>query len=57
MADQGTLLVVLDLCGIFVFAITGALVGVRKRLDIFGLRVLALRRNWHAPLPSGSASV
>ena len=27
MADQGTLLVVLDLCGIFVFAITGALVG------------------------------
>ncbi len=41
MADQGTLLVVLDLCGIFVFAITGALVGVRKRLDIFGVLVLA----------------
>ncbi len=41
MGDQGTLLVVLDLCGIFVFATTGALVGVRKRLDVFGVLVLA----------------
>ena len=31
----------LDLCGIFVFAISGALVGVRKQLDIFGVLVLA----------------
>jgi uncharacterized membrane protein YeiH len=34
-------LVVLDLVGIFVFAISGALVGVRKGLDLFGVLVLA----------------
>jgi uncharacterized membrane protein YeiH len=33
---------VLDLVGIFVFGITGALVGVRKQLDVFGILVLAL---------------
>jgi len=33
---------VLDLLGIFVFAITGALVGVRKSLDVFGVLVLAV---------------
>lgn len=37
----GLLLVVLDLTGIFVFAISGGLVAVRKRLDIFGVLVLA----------------
>jgi uncharacterized membrane protein YeiH len=36
-----TLLVVLDLVGIFVFAISGALVGVRRGLDVFGVLVLA----------------
>jgi uncharacterized membrane protein YeiH len=41
MAGQDTLLLVLDLAGIFVFAITGALVGVRKQFDIFGVLVLA----------------
>ena len=34
-------LVTLDLVGIFVFAISGALVGVNKRFDIFGVLVLA----------------
>jgi uncharacterized membrane protein YeiH len=34
-------LVTLDLVGIFVFAISGALVAVRKQLDIFGVLVLA----------------
>jgi len=34
-------LVVLDLVGIFVFAITGALVAVRKGLDVFAVLVLA----------------
>ncbi|MET1061167.1 MAG: trimeric intracellular cation channel family protein [Nocardioides sp.] len=34
-------LVVLDLVGIFVFAISGALVAVRKELDLFGVLVLA----------------
>src|SRR5512139_119795 len=37
----GVLLVVLDLAGIFVFAISGSLVGVRKGLDLFGVLVLA----------------
>ncbi|WP_319018766.1 trimeric intracellular cation channel family protein [Microbispora sitophila] len=32
---------VLDLAGIFVFALSGALVGVRKRLDAIGIAVLA----------------
>ncbi len=37
----GLLLVILDMAGIFVFAISGGLVGVRKGLDIFGVLVLA----------------
>ena len=41
MEGQSTLLLVLDLVGIFVFAISGALVGVRKNMDIFGVLVLA----------------
>jgi len=36
-----TVQVVLDLLGIFVFAITGALVAVRKDLDVFAVLVLA----------------
>lgn len=36
----GTLLA-LDLIGTFVFAISGAIVGVRQRLDIFGVLVLS----------------
>ncbi|GAA0618538.1 trimeric intracellular cation channel family protein [Kribbella sandramycini] len=39
---SGVALHVLDLIGIFVFGITGALVGVRKQLDVFGIQVLAL---------------
>jgi uncharacterized membrane protein YeiH len=35
------LLVTLDLAGAFVFALSGALVGVRHRLDLFGVLVLA----------------
>ncbi len=35
------LLVALDLAGIFVFAVTGALVAVRLDLDVFGALVLA----------------
>lgn len=43
MAEESTstLLLVLDLSGIFVFAISGALVAVRKQLDVFGVLVLA----------------
>ena len=39
--DPTTTLVVLDLVGIFVFATSGALVAVRKDLDVFGVLVLA----------------
>ena len=38
---MATLLVALDLLGTFVFALSGALVGVRHRLDLFGVLVLA----------------
>lgn len=39
--EFATTLVVLDLVGIFVFAVTGALVAVRKNLDLFAALVLA----------------
>jgi uncharacterized membrane protein YeiH len=42
MHRSSTLLVVLDLIGVGVFAASGALVGVRKRLDVFGIAVLAV---------------
>ena len=41
MVASSPLLVTLDLVGIFVFAISGGLVAVRKQLDIFGVLVLA----------------
>ena len=37
-----SLLVALDLMGVFVFALSGALLAVRKRFDVFGVAVLAL---------------
>lgn len=40
-ADLAPLLTVLDLAGVFVFAISGGLVAVRQALDIFGVIVLA----------------
>ncbi len=36
-----TLLSVLDFGGTFVFAISGAAAGVRRRLDLFGVLVLS----------------
>ena len=39
--STSTLVVILDLAGIFVFAISGGLVAVRKELDVFGVLVLA----------------
>ncbi|MCH4267324.1 MAG: TRIC cation channel family protein [Brevundimonas sp.] len=38
---QRALVLVLDLCGTFAFAISGALAGVRRRLDVFGVLVLS----------------
>jgi len=35
------LLLVLDLAGTFVFAISGAILGVRRNLDVFGIQVLS----------------
>lgn len=39
--EFAALLIVLDLVGIFVFSVTGALVAVRKNLDLFAATVLA----------------
>jgi uncharacterized membrane protein YeiH len=39
---MGTLLLVLDLVGTFVFALSGATAGVRNRLDLFGVLVLSI---------------
>ncbi|HEX4977715.1 MAG TPA: trimeric intracellular cation channel family protein [Nocardioides sp.] len=39
--DAGVVLTLLDLLGIFVFALSGGLVAVRKELDVFGVLVLA----------------
>jgi uncharacterized membrane protein YeiH len=41
MPADSPLLQTLELAGIFVFAISGGLVAVRKHLDIFGVLVLA----------------
>ena len=41
VVHPGAFLVILDLLGIFVFAISGALVAVRKGLDVFAVLVLA----------------
>lgn len=38
---MGTLLLVLDLSGTFVFALSGATAGIKKRLDLFGVLVLS----------------
>lgn len=38
---MGSLPYVLDLCGTFVFAISGAMAGVKRRLDVFGVLVLS----------------
>lgn len=37
----GTVVLVLDLCGTFVFALSGALAGIKHRLDLFGVLVLS----------------
>jgi uncharacterized membrane protein YeiH len=39
--DVGTFLLVMDLLGTFVFALSGASSGVRHRLDLFGVLVLS----------------
>lgn len=36
-----TLVLVLDLCGTFVFALSGAMAGIKHRLDLFGVLVLS----------------
>jgi len=39
--NVATLVLVLDLCGTFVFALSGAMLGVKNRFDIFGVLVLS----------------
>lgn len=38
---QRTLVLVLDLCGTLAFALSGAMAGIRRRLDVFGVLVLS----------------
>ncbi|MBM6405415.1 trimeric intracellular cation channel family protein [Phycicoccus sp. CSK15P-2] len=49
LTDTASLQTVLDVCGVFVFALSGALVAVRRGLDLFGVMVLA----WVAGLGGG----
>ncbi len=49
LTDTASLQAVLDVCGVFVFALSGALVAVRRGLDLFGVLVLA----WVAGLGGG----
>ncbi|MGB3764202.1 MAG: TRIC cation channel family protein, partial [Ornithinimicrobium sp.] len=42
VASSTELQLALDLIGVFVFALSGALVGVRKQLDLLGVAVLAV---------------
>jgi uncharacterized membrane protein YeiH len=39
---QRTLVLILDLCGTFAFALSGAMAGIRRRLDVFGVLVLSV---------------
>ena len=41
LVTTGTLVLTLDVIGTFVFAISGAAAGVKSRLDVFGVAVLA----------------
>jgi uncharacterized membrane protein YeiH len=49
LTDTASMQLVLDLGGVFVVALTGAIVGVRRGLDVFGVLVLA----WVAGLGGG----
>jgi len=39
---QRTLILILDLCGTVAFALSGAMAGIRRRLDVFGVLVLSV---------------
>jgi uncharacterized membrane protein YeiH len=41
LPGRETLLVVLDLVGTFVFALSGAMAGIKRRVDVFGVLVLS----------------
>lgn len=41
LVRAGTVVLLLDLCGTFVFALSGALAGIKHRLDLFGVLVLS----------------
>ena len=49
LTGTATLQTVLDVCGVFVFGLSGGLVAVRRGLDLFGVLVLA----WVAGLGGG----
>jgi uncharacterized membrane protein YeiH len=41
VVSVSTLVLVLDLCGAFVFALSGAMAGIKHKLDLFGVMVLS----------------
>lgn len=41
VVEVSTIVLVLDLCGTFVFALSGAIAGIRHKFDIFGVLVLS----------------
>ena len=41
VVSASTLVLVLDLCGAFVFALSGAMAGIKHKLDLFGVMVLS----------------
>lgn len=41
LVHVSTIVLVLDLCGTFVFALSGAMVGIKHRFDLFGVLVLS----------------
>jgi uncharacterized membrane protein YeiH len=52
MTAIGTFVDVLDLVGTFVFALSGAVAAVNRRLDIFGIRFCLSWREILAGLPA-----
>ncbi|MBR1892996.1 MAG: TRIC cation channel family protein, partial [Lachnospiraceae bacterium] len=42
MLDSTSFIIIMDLIGTIAFAVSGAMVAVRKKMDIFGVNILAV---------------
>ena len=40
--DTGLFILITDIIGTVAFAVSGAMAGIRKKMDIFGVNILAL---------------